>query len=103
VIEGQTGGARDVPGAPPFDYTLMRSQHPGVWMVNNGYTADMAHQAVAAGAAELVAFGKPFISNPDLGARIKAGAAWQALDSATLYGGDERGYTDYPALVPVKA
>jgi hypothetical protein len=38
VIEGQTGGARDVSGAPPFDYTLMRGQFKGVCMVNNGYT-----------------------------------------------------------------
>jgi N-ethylmaleimide reductase len=103
VIEGQTGGAREVPDAPPFDYGRMkteyqRGQPKGVWMVNNGYTADMAQRSVADGTADLVAFGKPFIANPDLGHRLKVGAAWNALDTSTLYGGTDKGYTDYPAL-----
>ena len=95
VIEGQTGGARDI---APFDYQAMRAQFKGPWMVNNGYTREMALQAVAEGRADLVAFGRDFISNPDLVRRLKLNAPLQPLDKATLYGGDARGYIDYPAL-----
>lgn len=96
VIEGSTGAARDF-GAG-FDYAALRRRYRGAWMVNNGYSAEMANAVVQDGAADLVAFGRPFIGNPDLVARIKAGAAWSALDRATLYGGGAKGYTDYPAL-----
>jgi len=53
---------------------------------------------LAAGSADLIAFGKPFISNPDLVERLKTGAALNEWDKATFYGGGARGYTDYPAL-----
>jgi N-ethylmaleimide reductase len=53
---------------------------------------------LAADAADLIAFGKPFISNPDLVERLKAGAPLNAPDKATFYGGGAKGYTDYPAL-----
>jgi N-ethylmaleimide reductase len=95
VIEGQTGGPRDV---APFDYAALRRHFRGAWMVNNGYTRGMALDAVASGAADLVAFGKPFIGNPDLGRRLLDGAALNALNPALLYGGGAAGYTDYPAL-----
>ena len=95
VIEGQTGGARDIAA---FDYAAMQHQFGGPWMVNNGYTGLMAQQALASGAADLVAFGKPFISNPDLGRRLREGAALTAPDAKTFYGGSAAGYTDYPAL-----
>ena len=100
IIEGQTGGARDLTakGVKPFDYAALRALYNGPWMLNNGYTRQMALDAVATGAADLVAFGKPFISNPDLGARIRADAPWQPLVQATLYGGGAAGYTDYPTL-----
>jgi 2,4-dienoyl-CoA reductase-like NADH-dependent reductase (Old Yellow Enzyme family) len=73
VIEGATGGARDV---APFDYEALRRRyrqdHPsGAWVVNNGYTREMALEAIASGRADAVAFGKPFISNPDLVARLR--------------------------------
>lgn len=58
----------------------------------------MALDALGSGAADLVAFGKPFIANPDLGLRLRRGADWNALDPATLYGGGPAGYTDYPRL-----
>jgi len=67
-------------------------------MVNNGYTRAMALEAVSSGAADLVAFGKGFIANPDLGRRLREDAAWNALDVKTLYGGGAAGYTDYPTL-----
>lgn len=95
VVEGQTGGARDI---APFDYAAMRARAERPWMVNNGYTREMALATVAEGRADLVAFGKPFIANPDLGRRLRRGAAWNALDATTLYGGGAHGYTDYPLL-----
>ena len=94
LIEGQTGGPRDV---APFDYAALRSRYRGAWMVNNGYTRDMALQAVASGAADLVAFGKPFISNPDLVRRLRENLPLAPLNPKTLYGGGAAGYTDYPA------
>jgi N-ethylmaleimide reductase len=99
VIEGQTGGARD---AWPFDYAALRARFAGAWMVNNGYTAALAAAALAEGRADLVAFGRPFIANPDLGLRLRVGAALAPSDSKTWYGHDGnmgQGYTDYPALV----
>ena len=100
VIEGQTGGARDLTdkGVKPFDYAALRALYGGPWMVNNGYSRSMALDAVASGAADLVAFGKPFISNPDLVQRLRDDAPLQPLVQATLYGGGAAGYTDYPAL-----
>jgi N-ethylmaleimide reductase len=95
VIEGQTGGPRDV---APFDYAALRQRFTGAWMVNNGYTRAMALEAVSSGAADLVAFGKDFISNPDLGRRLREDAPMNALNMKTLYGGGAAGYTDYPAL-----
>jgi N-ethylmaleimide reductase len=67
-------------------------------MVNNGYTRQMALDAVAGGSADLVAFGRPFISNPDLGRRLREDAPLNELRPALLYGGGAEGYTDYPAL-----
>ena len=52
----------------------------------------------AAGRADLIAFGRPFIANPDLVERLRASAPLNALDKDTLYGGGAKGYTDYPAL-----
>jgi N-ethylmaleimide reductase len=95
IIEGQTGGARDI---APFDYQAMRARFGGPWMVNNGYNREMALKAVAEGQADLVSFGRDFISNPDLVRRLRLNAPLQALDRATLYGGDAHGYTDYPSL-----
>jgi N-ethylmaleimide reductase len=77
----------------------LRAQAGGIpWMVNNGYTREMAQQAVEQGRADLVAFGRSFIANPDLGLRLRQGAALNALDVPHLYGGGAQGYTDYPTL-----
>ena len=95
VIEGETGGDR----APqPFDYAAMRKPYQGVWIVNNGYDRSMAIAAVSEGRADMVAFGRPFIANPDLPRRLHEDAALNHADQNTFYGGDEHGYTDYPAL-----
>ncbi|MGV8805218.1 MAG: alkene reductase [Polaromonas sp.] len=102
IIEGATGGQRKVPDRP-FDYAALKAAYrsaggQGAWMVNNGYDAAMAEQAVADGSADLVAFGRPFIANPDLVERLRTGAPLNTPDQATYYGGDAKGYTDYPAL-----
>ncbi|MCB1997127.1 MAG: alkene reductase, partial [Rhodoferax sp.] len=99
VIEGSTGGPRELPDRP-FDYTALRQAYRGAggtaaWMVNNGYDRALADAALADG-ADLVAFGRPFISNPDLVRRLREGLPLAALDRATLYGGGDAGYTDYP-------
>ena len=67
-------------------------------MANNGYDFDLATKVLDAGAADLIAFGKPFISNPDLVERLKQGAALNDWDKNTFYGGGAKGYTDYPTL-----
>ncbi len=102
VIEGATGGPREVEGRP-FDYAKAKQAYRdaggrGAWMVNNGYDPRLAEDALASGRADLVAFGKAFICMPDLTERIRRGGPFQGLDKATMYGGGAKGYTDYPAL-----
>jgi N-ethylmaleimide reductase len=96
VVEGATGGDRSF-GAP-FDYGELRRRFRGTYIANNGYNLATAADAVASGRADLVAFGKAFLANPDLVARLRAGASLNEPDKATFYGGGERGYTDYPVL-----
>ncbi len=106
IIEGATGGPRDYQqGDTPFDYPGLRVAYikeggQGAWMVNNGYDAALASAAVAEGRADIVAFGKAFIANPDLVSRLRDNAPLNDWDNKTFYGGDERGYLDYPTLEP---
>ena len=100
LIEGATGGPRD---AVPFDFEALhqrfKTAHPaGAWMVNNGYGRAMAMDVVARGAADLVAFGKAFIANPDLVRRLREDAPLNPPQRETFYGGGAAGYTDYPTL-----
>jgi N-ethylmaleimide reductase len=95
VIEGATGGARDIAA---FDFDALRQRFSRTYMANNGYDLDLASRQVSDHKADLVAFGRPFIANPDLVERLKAGAPLAAFDPATLYGGGAQGYSDYPAL-----
>ena len=101
IIEGATGGPRELADRP-FDYEALKAAYrraggKGAWMVNNGYDLPLAETAVAEG-DDLVAFGRPFIANPDLVRRLREKAPLNTLDKATLYGGGAKGYTDYPAL-----
>ncbi len=96
VVEGATQGPRHVPGG--FDLQKLRRAFKGVYMANNGYDLEMAVQARAQNLADVIAFGRLYIANPDLVERFKTGAPLAELDPATLYGGDAHGYTDYPAL-----
>jgi len=67
-------------------------------VVNGGYDRETAEAALRAGRADLVSFGRPFISNPDLPRRIAEGAPLNDWDPSTFYGGGAEGYTDYPTL-----
>lgn len=98
VIEGETGGEREPAAAVPFDFVALRGRFPGVWMVNNAYSREAAIEAVTGGRADLVAFGRPFISNPDLVRRLRENAPLNELRADKLYGGGAEGYTDYPTL-----
>jgi N-ethylmaleimide reductase len=99
VVEGETGGAREpTDAAVPFDYQALRERFGGCWMVNNGYDRDLAEQAVTDGRADLIAFGRPFIGNPDLVRRLWENAPLNDLQEDKLYGGGAAGYTDYPTL-----
>ena len=96
VVEGDTGGARD---NLPFDYAALRACFNGIWIVNNGYDRAMAIEAVSSGRADLVAFGRAFIANPDLVERLRDNTALNSMmDAATVYGGGAHGYIDYPTL-----
>jgi len=100
VIEGATGGPRDF---ATFDYASLRKRFRGTYIANNGYDFELATKQLEAGAADLIAFGKPFISNPDLVERLRRGAPLNAWDKATFYGGGAKGYTDYPTLEAAEA
>ena len=95
VIEGATGGSREV---VPFDFDALRRRFRNTYLANNGYDLALANAQLAAGKADLFAFGRSFIANPDLVQRLKTGAALAKPDPATFYGGGAGGYIDYPAL-----
>ncbi|WP_454873639.1 alkene reductase [Paraburkholderia xenovorans] len=96
VIEGDTGGPRDVPGG--FDLQVLREAFDGLFMANNGYDMELAQRTLKAKRADLIAFGRPFISNPDLVARLRSGAPLNEPDKDTMYGGGAEGYIDYPTM-----
>ncbi|WP_310357888.1 alkene reductase [Paraburkholderia strydomiana] len=95
VVEGATGGPRDF---APFDYDALRQRFRQTYLANNGYDLELATTRLNEGTADLFAFGRAFISNPDLVERLKTGAPLAQPDFATLYGGGAAGYTDYPAI-----
>ena len=95
IIEGETRGSRDT---HDFDFFALRKTFQGAWMVNNGYTRELAIDALSRHYADLIAFGRPFIANPDLVARFQQQAPLNEPDASTFYGGSEKGYTDYPAF-----
>ena len=95
MIEGVTRGPREVEG---FDFRALRRLFKGAYIANNGYDREQAIAAVESGHADFVAFGRPFIANPDLVARLGKNAPLAEPDPSTFYGGGEKGYTDYPGL-----
>jgi N-ethylmaleimide reductase len=96
VIEPREGIAVD--GAQRSAGEYLGSRFGGTLMLNGGLDQERAETLVASGEADLVAFGRLFLANPDLPERFAAGAALNTPDPATFYGGDARGYIDYPAL-----
>ena len=94
VVEGATGGPRET----DFDFDALRARFQGTWIANNGYDRALAIRHLAERKADLIAFGRPFISNPDLVERLRRDAPLTPMDKATAYHGGAEGYTDYPAL-----
>jgi N-ethylmaleimide reductase len=94
VIEGDTSGA----AVPAFDYVKLKRLFGGIVIANNGFNKDRANKALAEGQADLIAFGNPFIANPDLTVRLLLDAQLTPVNKETLYGGADQGYTDYGVL-----
>lgn len=95
IIEGTTQGPRDL---IPFDYDSLRRSFKGFYIANNGYDRAMALAARRTGHADLIAFGRPFIANPDLVERLRIGAPLNLPNRETFFGGGREGYSDYPFL-----
>lgn len=90
-------------GAPPVPAEFkakLRASFKGAFILAGGFDRDSAESALAAKSADLIAFGRPFLANPDLVERMRAGAALNAPDMATFYTPGTKGYTDYPRLTP---
>ena len=83
---------------PSFDYAKLKRLFGGIVIANNGFDKAHANEEISGGRADLVAFGKPFISNPDLVIRLLLDAPLMPANRETFYGGGEQGYTDYPML-----
>lgn len=81
-----------------FDMAELRTLWRGTLIVNGGYDRDRAEAALGSLRADFISFGRLFIANPDLPERLKRGVRLNNPDRATFYGGDERGYVDYPFL-----
>ncbi|TVP89159.1 MAG: alkene reductase [Pseudomonadaceae bacterium] len=85
-----------------FDELLaeIRAAYQGTLILAGGMNAESGHAAIESGLADLIAFGRPYIANPDLVQRIETNAEWNDINPKTLYGGGAEGYTDYPVLKP---
>ncbi|HSF48812.1 MAG TPA: alkene reductase, partial [Burkholderiales bacterium] len=77
---------------------LMREAYRGTLIVAGGFDRDSAEALLVQGRADLIAFGRKFLANPDLPERLRLRAALNADDPSTYYGGGAKGYTDYPTL-----
>lgn len=80
---------------------LFKTLFGGPVISAGGFTPETARQAIASGNSDAIAFGRPFIANPDLTERLRQNAPLNAHVRATFYGGGKEGYTDYPFLDPV--
>lgn len=92
------GGIHGGGKADAFDFEQMRKLYKGAYMANLSYDKVRGNAAIASGHADVIAYGVPFIANPDLVERYKTDAALNEADSKSFYGGTEKGYTDYPFL-----
>ena len=99
-IEGVTQMSRDADG---IDYPALRRRFSGAYIANNNYTRELAEKTLAAGDADLISFGRPFIANPDLVERLRTGAPLAEAPKQYWYGGDSTGYSDWPGMQgPIK-
>ena len=86
----------------PAIMALIRQRYRGPLIVCGGYDGPRAATALDAGRADLVAFGRSFLANPDLPERLRVGASLNLPDPATFYGGGWQGYIDYPTLAQIR-
>jgi N-ethylmaleimide reductase len=98
IIEGDTSGKP----VPKFDYVALKRLFGGSVIANNNFDRAHANAAITEGRADMIAFGKPFISNPDVVIRLFLGARLAPANRETFYGGGEEGYTDYRVLRSVE-
>jgi N-ethylmaleimide reductase len=97
VVEPRIKGTEEVShGRPPIAAQHLRPKFSRTLIAAGGFTPASAEAVVTFGDADLVAFGRHFISNPDLPERLRKGVPLTRYDRSTFYGGDARGYTDYP-------
>lgn len=101
LVEGDTGTSRDA--EPSFDLQKLRRLFKGVTIANNLYDRDLAIKARAENLADMIAFGRPFIGNPDLVERLQQNKPIKVADPRSYYGGGARGYTDWPTLAEEEA
>lgn len=95
VVETGLYGKVDAHAAT-FDFNELRNSFSGLYMANGGYDKARAEKVLTNDSADLVSFGALFISNPDLPLRLELDAELNMADESTFYGGDEKGYIDYP-------
>jgi N-ethylmaleimide reductase len=95
VVEGgiHGGGIAD-----PFDFDVLRKLFKSAYMANLAYDKARGNAVITSGHADVVAYGVPFIANPDLVERFRTDASLNEADSSSFYGGTEKGYTDYPFI-----
>jgi N-ethylmaleimide reductase len=97
VVEGTTQMSRDIP--PGIDLQALRRRFRGAYIANNRFTPELAEEVIRAGRADLVSFGRPFLSNPDFVERIRQGGPFAPEPPrGTWYGGGTEGYIDFPPL-----
>lgn len=97
ILEPGAGFKASSPGTPRLT-PILRALYQGTLIVNAGYTRELGQEAIESGKADIVAFGIPFIANPDLVERFKLDAELTPPDFSTFYAGEEKGYIDYPTL-----
>ena len=95
AVEGQT---MTVNGKAKLDFHALRRSFRGSYIANNGYGRDLANETIAAGEADMIAFGRHFIGNPDLVERLRRNAPLFDAPQEAYYGGGAQGYTDFPTL-----
>ncbi|MGL4381736.1 MAG: alkene reductase [Vibrio sp.] len=90
----------DAPEMPVSFKRALREAYQGVLIYAGRYNAEKAEQAIEQGLADMIGFGRPFVANPDLPARLQHGYPLAEHDPNTLFGGGEQGLTDYPTYQP---